>query len=242
MNIAIEQAQDFGHTYIGSEHILLGILFEGSGTAAAALESHGVSAEVVSDLLAERVGKGSRTRLSPADITPRAKRILELSLGIARSMNSGYVGTEHILLAIIKEGQSYAAGFLEELDVDSEKLSRQIVGIGGGGKSAADSRKKGEKKNSDTPTLDQFGRDLTADAKEDKIDPVIGRSAEIERVIQILTRRTKNNPCLIGEPGVGKTAVAEGLAVKIAKEEVPELLHGKRVVSLDLTGMVAGTK
>ena len=242
LNIAIEQAQDFGHTYIGSEHILLGILYEGSGTAAALLAAGGVTAEAVSDLLAERVGRGSRTRLSPSDFTPRAKRILELSLSTARAMNSGYVGTEHILFAIIKEGQSYAVGFLEELDVDTEALAEQIAGAGAQQGPVHHSGRKPGKKDSATPTLDQFGRDLTAEAAADKIDPVIGRSSEIERVIQILTRRTKNNPCLIGEPGVGKTAIAEGLALKIARDEVPELLHGKRLVALDLTGMVAGTK
>ncbi|MBQ6818237.1 MAG: ATP-dependent Clp protease ATP-binding subunit [Clostridia bacterium] len=242
LNIAIEQAQDFGHTYIGSEHILLGILYEGSGTASALLQTNGVSAEAITELLTERVGQGSRTRLTPSDITPRAKRILELSIAAARSMNSGYVGTEHILLAILKEGQSYAVGFLEELGVDLDKLTEQIAGAGAPGNVPRHAGKKSAKKEGDTPTLDKFGRDLTAEAKEDKIDPVIGRCGEIERVIQILTRRTKNNPCLIGEPGVGKTAIAEGLALKIAHDEVPELLHGKRVVSLDLTGMVAGTK
>ncbi|MBR4868675.1 MAG: ATP-dependent Clp protease ATP-binding subunit, partial [Clostridia bacterium] len=242
LNIAIEQAQVFGHTYIGSEHILLGIVLEGSGTASALLQNNGVSAEAIAELLTERVGRGSGTRLTPSDITPRAKRILELSIAAARSMNSGYVGTEHILLAILKEGQSYAVGFLEELGVDPEKLTEQVAGAGVIGNSARSAGKKHAKKEGDTPTLDQFGRDLTAEAKEDKIDPVIGRGSEIERVIQILTRRTKNNPCLIGEPGVGKTAIAEGLALKIVGNEVPELLHGKRVVSLDLTGMVAGTK
>ena len=242
LNIAIEQAQEFGHTYIGSEHILLGILSEGSGTASALLHNNSVTADAIGELLTERVGRGSRTRLSPADFTPRAKRILELSISAARSLNSGYVGTEHILLAIVKEGQSYAAGFLEELDVDLDRLAEQIAGAQPTAKSNRPTGKKDNKKQTETPTLDKFGRDLTADAKEDKIDPVIGRSEEIERVIQILTRRTKNNPCLIGEPGVGKTAIAEGLALKIAQQEVPELLHGKRLVALDLTGMVAGTK
>ncbi len=242
LNIAIEKAQELGHTYIGSEHILLGIVLEGSGTASALLSNQGVSADALVELLIEQVGRGSRTRLTPADITPRAKRILELSLAAARSMNSGYVGTEHILLAILKEGQSYAVGFLEELNVDLDKLTEQIAGAGVMGNAHKAGEKKVNAKEGDTPTLDKFGRDLTAEAKEDKIDPVIGRSGEIERVIQILTRRTKNNPCLIGEPGVGKTAIAEGLALKIAQDEVPELLHGKRVVSLDLTGMVAGTK
>lgn len=242
LNIAIEQAQDFGHTYIGSEHILLGILYEGSGTAAALLTGSGVTAETISELLTERVGRGSRTRLTPSDFTPRAKRILEISISAARSMNSGYVGTEHILYAIIKEGQSYAVGFLDELDVDLEQLAEQIAGTQSNRDPIHHTGKKAGKKDTNTPTLDKFGRDLTAEAAADKIDPVIGRGSEIERVVQILTRRTKNNPCLIGEPGVGKTAIAEGLALKIAKDEVPELLHGKRVVALDLTGMVAGTK
>ncbi len=244
LNIAIEQAQDFGHTYIGSEHILLGILYEGSGAAAALLTGNGVTPEAIAELLTERVGKGSRTRLTPTDFTPRAKRILELSISAARSLNSGYVGTEHILLAILKEGQSYAVGFLEELDVDLEALAEQIAGSQNAGRPDGPhaSGRRTNKKEGATPTLDKFGRDLTAEAAADKIDPVIGRGAEIERVIQILTRRTKNNPCLIGEPGVGKTAIAEGLALKIARDEVPELLHGKRVVTLDLTGMVAGAK
>ena len=243
LNLAMEKAQEFGHTYIGSEHILLGILYEGSGTACALLNGSGVTVETVSELLAERVGRGNRTRLTPSDFTPRAKRILEISIAAARSMNSGYVGTEHILYAIVKEGQSYAVGFLEELGADPEQLAERITNGGTPPSSPLHhSGKKQGKKDSETPTLDKFGRDLTLDAQNNKIDPVIGRSGEIERVIQILTRRTKNNPCLIGEPGVGKTAIAEGLALKIANNEVPELLQGKRLFSLDLTGMVAGTK
>ena len=243
LNLGIEQAQELGHTYIGSEHILLGILFEGSGTACALLNGAGVTVETVTELLTERVGRGNRTQLTPSDFTPRAKRILEISIAAARSMNSGYVGTEHILFAIVKEGQSYAVGFLEELGADPDRLAEQIQGVGASPSSPLHhSGKKNTKKDSATPTLDKFGRDLTLDAQNDKIDPVIGRGAEIERVIQILTRRTKNNPCLIGEPGVGKTAIAEGLALKIAGNEVPELLQGKRLFSLDLTGMVAGTK
>ncbi len=242
LNLGIEQAQDLGHTYIGSEHILLGILLEGSGTACALLNGAGVTVETVTELLTERVGRGNRTHLTPSDFTPRAKRILEISIAAARSMNSGYVGTEHILFATVKEGQSYAVGFLEELGADPDRLAEQIQGVGSSSSPLHHSGKKGAKTNSATPTLDKFGRDLTLDAQNDKIDPVIGRGAEIERVIQILTRRTKNNPCLIGEPGVGKTAIAEGLALKIAGNEVPELLQNKRLFSLDLTGMVAGTK
>ena len=244
LNIAMEKAQELGHTYIGSEHILLGILYEGSGTACALLQNSGVTVEEVTNLLAARVGRGNRTHLTPSDFTPRAKRILELSIAAARSMNSGYVGTEHILYAIAKEGQSYAWDFMEELGANPEDLADKIQSMGNPSSPLHHSGKKQNKKegNTATPTLDKFGRDLTLDAQNDKIDPVIGRGKEIERVIQILTRRTKNNPCLIGEPGVGKTAIAEGLALKIAKNEVPELLQGKRLFSLDLTGMVAGTK
>ena len=245
INLAIEKAQEFGHTYIGSEHLLLGILCEGSGTAAALLNAKGVTDSRISELLTEKVGKGIATELSPNDFTPRAKRILEMSIAAARSLSSGYVGTEHILLAIIEEGQSYAVGFLKELGVNTEEIARQIISAGGGEVLSGGRQHSGDKtdkKGQKTPTLDQFGRDLTAEAEKGKIDPVIGRQSEIERVIQILTRRTKNNPCLIGEPGVGKTAIAEGLALKIASGEVPELLSDKRVVSLDLTGMVAGTK
>lgn len=241
INLAIEKAETMGHTYIGSEHLLLGILSEGSGAAAALLSAKGVSEDRISELLAQKVGEGIPTSLTPDDFTPRSKRILEMSIAAARSLSSGYVGTEHILLAIIEEGQSYAVAFLKELGVNPQEISSEIL-------SASESfsgktpDKSAPKKGGKSPTLDQFGRDLTAEAKEGKIDPVIGRNEEIQRVVQILTRRTKNNPCLIGEPGVGKTAIAEGLALKIASGEVPELLAEKRVVALDLTGMVAGTK
>ena len=241
INLAIEKAETMGHTYIGSEHLLLGILSEGSGAAAALLSAKGVSEDRISELLAQKVGEGIPTSLTPDDFTPRSKRILEMSIAAARSLSSGYVGTEHILLAIIEEGQSYAVAFLKELGVNPQEISSEIL-------SASESfsgktpDKSAPQKGGKSPTLDQFGRDLTAEAKEGKIDPVIGRNEEIQRVVQILTRRTKNNPCLIGEPGVGKTAIAEGLALKIASGEVPELLAEKRVVALDLTGMVAGTK
>ena len=247
INLAIEKAQEYGHTYIGSEHLLLGILTEGSGAAAALLGSKGVTDQKIASMLADKIGKGIPTELTPNDFTPRAKRILEMSIAAARSLSSGYVGTEHILLAIIEEGSSYAVAFLEELNVNTDEIVKQIMGAGGGESLPSSDRRskpgeKSDKKGQKTPTLDQFGRDLTAEAEKNKIDPVIGRQTEIERVIQILTRRTKNNPCLIGEPGVGKTAIAEGLALKIVSGEIPELLADKRVISLDLTGMVAGTK
>ena len=242
LNLAIEKAETMGHTYIGSEHLLLGILAEGTGAAATLLASEGISEEKVAELLAEKVGEGLPTSLSPDDFTPRSKRILEMSIAAARSISGGYVGTEHILLAIIEEGQSYAVAFLKELGVNPEELSSKILSASEGFSGAGKSASAGKKSDGKCPTLDKFGRDLTAEAKAGKIDPVIGRGEEIQRVIQILTRRTKNNPCLIGEPGVGKTAIAEGLALKIADGEVPEILENKRVVSLDLTGMVAGTK
>ena len=242
INLAIEKAETMGHTYIGSEQLLLGILAEGSGAAAALLSANGVNEEKIAELLAEKVGEGLPTSLTPDDFTPRAKRILEMSIAAARSLSSGYVGTEHILLAIIEEGQSYAVGFLRELGIKPEDISSQILSASDSFSSKNGDEQKAKKGGGKCPTLDKFGRDLTAEAREGKIDPVIGRSEEIQRVIQILTRRTKNNPCLIGEPGVGKTAIAEGLALKIASGEVPEILENKRVVSLDLTGMVAGTK
>ena len=242
LNLAIEKAETMGHTYIGSEHLLLGILAEGTGAAATLLASEGITEEKVAELLAEKVGEGLPTSLSPDDFTPRSKRIREMSIAAARSISGGYVGTEHILLAIIEEGQSYAVAFLKELGVNPEELSSKILSASEGFSGAGKSAPAGKKSDGKCPTLDKFGRDLTAEAKAGKIDPVIGRGEEIQRVIQILTRRTKNNPCLIGEPGVGKTAIAEGLALKIADGEVPEILENKRVVSLDLTGMVAGTK
>ena len=242
LNLAIEKAETMGHTYIGSEHLLLGILAEGTGAAATLLASEGITEEKVAELLAEKVGEGLPTSLSPDDFTPRSKRILEMSIAAARSISGGYVGTEHILLAIIEEGQSYAVAFLKELGVNPEELSSKILSASEGFSGAGKSASAGKKSDGKCPTLDKFGRDLTAEAKAGKIDPVIGRGEEIQSVIQILTRRTKNNPCLIGEPGVGKTAIAEGLALKIADGEVPEILENKRVVSLDLTGMVAGTK
>ncbi len=243
LNFGIESAMELGHTYIGSEHLLLGLLKENQSVAGSILEKNGVNAQDITELLEKTVGRGMQTTLTPDDMTPRAKHILELSIACARSMGVNIVGTEHILLAIIKEGDNYATRFLGELGVAPETIERDILSAVGGfsetGEATASAKPN---KKSKTPNLDKFGRDLTQQAKEHKLDPVIGRAKEIERVIQILTRRTKNNPCLIGEPGVGKTAVAEGLAIKIADGEVPELLKDKRVVSLDLTGMVAGTK
>ncbi|HIZ16309.1 MAG TPA: ATP-dependent Clp protease ATP-binding subunit [Firmicutes bacterium] len=247
LNLAIESAQKFGHTYIGSEHILIGLLKEGSGLAYTVLNGRGITQDTIEDMLESAVGKGMPTKLTPDDLTPRAKRIIEIAIATARSLGCSFVGTEHLLMGIMEEGDNYAVRFLAEAGISGRDVMNdtlKAIGAAPGGDSSPISQKGGKSANSKakTPTLDQFGRDLTAEARAGKIDPVIGRATEIERVIQILSRRTKNNPCLIGEPGVGKTAIAEGLALKIANGEVPELLKDKRIVALDLTGMVAGTK
>lgn len=239
INLAITSAEELGHNYIGSEHLLLGILKEDAGLGAQALHESGVQTEDVEKLIKENIGVGESTRLTPDDFTPRFKRMLELAFQIARGMMHSFVGTEHLLLALLKETDSYGYKFLLALGVRPEVLVEQLFS---GQETQPDGKTDGKKGKTKTPTLDEFGRDLTALAEGGKIDPVIGREKEIERVIQILSRRSKNNPCLIGEPGVGKTAIAEGLALKIVKHEVPELLEGKKIVALDLTSMVAGTK
>lgn len=243
LNAAITAAENLGHTYVGSEHLLMGLLQDTSGVAGAALSARGVTAEKIEELIKKTIGIGSPTSLTPGDFTPRSKNIVESSIAVARTAGLSYVGTEHLLFALLREENSCAVSFLNQLGVRAselmEDMSKSYSSGEAQGKGGAFGRKN-EKTN--TPTLEQFGRDLTKMAQQNLIDPVIGRQKEIERVIQILSRRTKNNPCLIGEPGVGKTAIAEGLALKITKGEVPELLKDKRVISLDLTGMVAGTK
>ena len=238
LNLAVESAQDLGHDYIGSEHLMLGLVKEGSGVAYTVLSKLGVTAEGYEKLLRDRIGYGEKTSLTPEDFTPRTKQILQIAAMAGARLHNMYVGTEHILIAILQDESCYAVRFLKILGVDPDRVAREISGAVS--QSGSQEGERGGGKNG--PALEQFGRDLTAQAKEGKIDPVIGRSEEIQRVIQILSRRTKNNPVLIGEPGVGKTAVAEGLALKISQGDVPEILKKKRLISLDLTGMVAGTK
>lgn len=245
LNLAITSAEEMGHDYIGSEHIVLGLLKEGTGVAFTVMNKLGVSAEAYEKLIRERVGTGARTALTPDAFTPRTKQILQIAIMAGARLHNSYVGTEHLLIAVLEDDNCYGMRFLRTLGVDSARITSElstllnqtafpsaeepIMGEGG------EEQKSGK-------ALEQFGRDLTQLAAQGKIDPVIGREQEIQRVVQILSRRTKNNPVLIGEPGVGKTAVAEGLALKIHAGDVPETLKGKRLISLDLTGMVAGTK
>ena len=243
LNLAIEAAQYLGHTYIGTEHVVLGLLREATGVAGTVLAAHGVTAAAYQDKIMENENSGQYTHLTPQDFTPRTKKAMETAVAEAGASGNGYVGTEHVLLAVLRDEGSVAVRLLTQFGVRIDDVVEQIDkarGAVGATQGVGTTPAKHEK--SKTPTLDQFGRDLTVMAKEGRLDPVIGRADEIQRVIQILSRRTKNNPCLIGEPGVGKTAVAEGLAQKIIAREVPETLLDKRVVTLDLTGMVAGTK
>ena len=245
LNAAIEYAENMGHTYIGSEHLLLGLLTQNGGIAYTVLINKKLTAGKVEDAVRNSIGFGVPTVLTPGDFTPRCKNIIESAMIQARDMGHNYVGTEHLLIAMIKEGSSAATAVMTRLGVSPQEILQELLKAFGSASGKDAGKPETVKKpggRTDTPTLNQYGRDLTSFAAAGRIDPVIGRQKEIERVIQILSRRTKNNPCLIGEPGVGKTAIAEGLALKIATGEVPELLKGKRIVSLDLTGMVAGTK
>ncbi len=243
IQLAREEAMRFNHDYIGTEHLLLGLVKEGEGIASAALANLGVDLKTLRLEVEKLVEQGPATvSVGEIPFNPQAKKVLELSVEEARKFGHNYIGTEHLLLGLIKEGEGIAAHVLDNMKVDVEKVQREIVKLLGGPTSKFST--SAESKKTQTPALDAFGRDLTALAREDKLDPVIGREDEIERVIQILSRRTKNNPVLIGEAGVGKTAIVEGLAQAIINrsESIPDLLVNRRVMTLDLAGLVAGTK
>src|SRR6059036_1760210 len=242
--LAQEEARMLNHNYIGTEHILLGLIHEGEGVAAKALESLGISLEGVRSQVEEIIGQGQAAPTGHIPFTPRAKKVLELSLREALQLGHNYIGTEHILLGLIREGEGVAAQVLVKLGADLNRVRQQVIQLLSGyqGKEPAAAGGGGEGAPSTSLVLDQFGRNLTQAARESKLDPVIGREKEIERVMQVLSRRTKNNPVLIGEPGVGKTAVVEGLAQAIVKAEVPENLKDKQLYTLDLGALVAGSR
>ena len=254
--LAQEEARLLNHNYIGTEHILLGLIHEGEGVAAKALESLGISLEAVRDQVEEIIGQGGSSPSGHIPFTPRAKKVLELSLREALQLGHNYIGTEHILLGLIREGEGVAAQVLTKLGADLSRVRQQVIqllsGYSGTGEQDGESGRRGDRASAGTGgrggdsknsmVLDQFGRNLTQLAKEKKLDPVIGRSREAERVMQVLSRRTKNNPVLVGEPGVGKTAIVEGLARSIAMDDVPEPLRGKQLYTLDLGALVAGSR
>ena len=244
INIALQEASNMGHTYVGTEHLLLGLIEEGTGVAYTVLTDNKITSDEYREKIETSTGIGSKTVLTPEDLTPRTKRVMQMAMVISSRMGNSYVGTEHLLLALLSESDSYAVKFLVELDVNIQTLAEELQKNMQKMSSHQDFNSADAKETSDSnnKTLEKYGRDLTDAAKKGEIDPVIGRTKEIERVVQILSRRTKNNPVLIGEPGVGKTAVAEGLALKITKGEVPEILLDKKIFALDLTGMIAGAK
>src|SRR5881397_2098361 len=243
LSLAQEEAKRFQHNYIGTEHLLLGLVREGEGVAAKVLSNLGVELNKVRSAVEFIIGRGDRIVLGEIGLTPRAKKVIELAVDEARRLNHHYIGTEHLLLGLVREGEGIAAGVLESLGVSLDKVRSQVIYVLN--QSAAYSQEgqgAPHGKSSKTPVIDQLGMDLTAAARAGKLDPCIGRTKEIERVVQILSRRTKNNPALIGEPGVGKTAIVEGLAQRIASGDVPETLMGKRLLTLDIGSLVAGTK
>ena len=245
LRLAQEAAQDMGHDYVGCEHLLLGLLREEEGIAHRVLTEYGLTDEMISGILRHNVGQGTSGDAPSQGLTPRAKSVIELAVGESHRMGAGYIGTEHLLMGLLREGSNMAVRILRTVGVDprkmyasvQQKLSESSPHTVTSGTSTPNKENKKTGK-----TLEEFTRDLTEAARQGKLDPVIGRDKEIQRVVQILSRRTKNNPVLIGEPGVGKTAIAEGLAQRIASADVPEELLNKKLLSLDLSGMVAGTK
>ncbi|MFW5697175.1 MAG: Clp protease N-terminal domain-containing protein, partial [Fimbriimonadaceae bacterium] len=242
---AQEEAQKFGEGYVSTEHLLLGLVRETDSVAARVMERLGVSLGRIRSEVEKQLPRGDQRQMQDMTLTPRAKRVIDLAYDEARNLNNNYIGTEHLLLGLIREGDGLAGRVLAKLGVELERARREVMALqdnegqtASKGRSASSSQQATHK----TQTLDEFGRDLTELASDGKLDPVVGRQNEIERVMQILSRRTKNNPCLIGDPGVGKTAIAEGLALKIISGDIPDLLKNKRLVALDLAGLVAGTK
>ena len=239
LSLAEKEAKKLNHTYVGTEHILLGLVKEGQGIAAKALNEKGINEKRVEDKVMDMIGEGQNGTDGSIGLTPRSKKVLNLSMDEARKMGHNYIGTEHILLGLMREGEGVGVRIIAELSGNLNELKKEVIELLGGKKNV---QSQNQTPDSDTPNLDEYSRDLTEMAEEGKLDPVIGRDTEIERVIQVLSRRTKNNPVLIGEPGVGKTAIIEGLAERIVSESVPELLLNKRVVALDLSALVAGSK
>jgi len=238
LTLAQEEAQSLNHSYIGTEHILLGLVREEEGAAAKVLTNLGVSLNKVRASVEFVIGRGEKPSTSETGLTPRARRVIELAIDEARYLGHNYIGTEHLLLGLLREGEGIAAGVLDSFGITLERARAEIERVLSGGTPKSRTSRTASR----TPALDQLGINLTEAARVGKLDPVIGRTKEIERVIQILSRRTKNNPALIGEPGVGKTAIVEGLAHRIVAGDVPETLEGRKLIALDIGAVVAGTK